>query len=123
MSCRDPDLVKRIGAATALEGRATGIQYVFAPCVVASSPNLRHEKLNFPVEVTSLHRKDKDLVQWLGRPASPPGCMLDTDESPPTYSNRNIKKVIADYVECASLDMEKENITAAGRGGAVRQLE
>ncbi|PON35929.1 Glycoside hydrolase [Trema orientale] len=29
----DPELVKRIGAATALEVRATGIQYVFAPCV------------------------------------------------------------------------------------------
>ncbi|RRT48302.1 hypothetical protein BHE74_00019080 [Ensete ventricosum] len=31
--CRDPDLVKRIGAATALEVRATGIPYTFAPCV------------------------------------------------------------------------------------------
>ncbi|XP_030503953.2 uncharacterized protein LOC115719163 [Cannabis sativa] len=30
---RDPQLVKRIGAATALEVRATGIQYVFAPCI------------------------------------------------------------------------------------------
>ncbi|XP_031287060.1 uncharacterized protein LOC116145756 [Pistacia vera] len=30
---RDPDLVKRIGAATALEVRATGINYVFAPCI------------------------------------------------------------------------------------------
>lgn len=30
---RDPDLVKRIGAATALEIRSTGIQYTFAPCV------------------------------------------------------------------------------------------
>ncbi|TXG73484.1 hypothetical protein EZV62_002063 [Acer yangbiense] len=30
---RDPDLVKRIGAATALEVRATGIDYVFAPCI------------------------------------------------------------------------------------------
>ncbi|KAL6276684.1 hypothetical protein ACE6H2_020285 [Prunus campanulata] len=29
----DPELVKRIGAATALEVRATGIQYSFAPCV------------------------------------------------------------------------------------------
>ncbi|GMN54006.1 hypothetical protein TIFTF001_023146 [Ficus carica] len=29
----DPELVKRIGAATALEVRATGIQYVFAPCI------------------------------------------------------------------------------------------
>ncbi|KAI7747350.1 LOW QUALITY PROTEIN: hypothetical protein M8C21_007983 [Ambrosia artemisiifolia] len=29
----DPILVKKIGAATALEVRATGIQYVFAPCI------------------------------------------------------------------------------------------
>ncbi|CAA6658475.1 unnamed protein product [Spirodela intermedia] len=30
---RDPELLKRIGAATALEVRATGIPYVFAPCI------------------------------------------------------------------------------------------
>ncbi|XP_057980701.1 uncharacterized protein LOC131166298 isoform X3 [Malania oleifera] len=30
---RDPELIKRIGAATALEVRATGIPYVFAPCI------------------------------------------------------------------------------------------
>ncbi|CAL5354135.1 unnamed protein product [Camellia sinensis] len=30
---RDPNLVRRIGAATALEVRATGIPYVFAPCI------------------------------------------------------------------------------------------
>ncbi|CAA0841450.1 Glycosyl hydrolase family protein [Striga hermonthica] len=30
---RDPQLVKRIGSATALEVRATGIQYAFAPCI------------------------------------------------------------------------------------------
>lgn len=30
---RDPKLVKKIGAATALETRATGIPYVFAPCI------------------------------------------------------------------------------------------
>ncbi|XP_019186687.1 PREDICTED: uncharacterized protein LOC109181392 [Ipomoea nil] len=30
---RDPQLVRRIGAATALEVRATGIQYVFSPCI------------------------------------------------------------------------------------------
>ncbi|KAK1581633.1 hypothetical protein Q3G72_007566 [Acer saccharum] len=32
-SAEDPELVKRIGAATALEVRATGIPYVFAPCI------------------------------------------------------------------------------------------
>lgn len=30
---RDPNLVKKIGAATALEVRATGIPYAFAPCI------------------------------------------------------------------------------------------
>ncbi|KAJ4970323.1 hypothetical protein NE237_003422 [Protea cynaroides] len=30
---RDPELAKKIGAATALEVRATGIPYVFAPCI------------------------------------------------------------------------------------------
>ncbi|GFZ09300.1 glycosyl hydrolase family protein [Actinidia rufa] len=30
---QDPELVKRIGAATALEVRATGIRYTFAPCI------------------------------------------------------------------------------------------
>ncbi|CAL0301034.1 unnamed protein product [Lupinus luteus] len=30
---RDPELVQKIGAATALEVRATGIPYVFAPCI------------------------------------------------------------------------------------------
>ncbi|CAA7403958.1 unnamed protein product [Spirodela intermedia] len=30
---RDPELVKKIGAATALEVRGTGIQYAFAPCI------------------------------------------------------------------------------------------
>jgi beta-glucosidase-like glycosyl hydrolase len=38
--CRDPNLVKRIGAATALEVRATGIQYAFAPCIAVSILNL-----------------------------------------------------------------------------------
>ncbi|MCO5612497.1 hypothetical protein L7F22_066765 [Adiantum nelumboides] len=32
-STRDSDLVRRIGEATALEVRGTGIQYVFAPCI------------------------------------------------------------------------------------------
>lgn len=33
---RDPELVKRIGVATALELRATGIPYTFAPCLAVS---------------------------------------------------------------------------------------
>lgn len=38
---RDPDLVKRIGAATALEVRATGIPYVFAPCIAVKNQTLQ----------------------------------------------------------------------------------
>ena len=30
---REPELVRRIGEATALEVKATGIPYVFAPCI------------------------------------------------------------------------------------------
>ena len=37
ISCRDPDLVRRIGEATAIEVRATGIPYVFAPCIAVYS--------------------------------------------------------------------------------------
>ncbi|RXH76135.1 hypothetical protein DVH24_019023 [Malus domestica] len=36
---KDPELVKRIGAATALEVRATGIPYVFAPCIAVTKIN------------------------------------------------------------------------------------
>lgn len=40
---RDAALVKKIGAATALEVRATGIPYVFAPCIAVS------EWIKFPL--------------------------------------------------------------------------
>lgn len=33
---RDADLVRRIGEATALEVRASGCHYAFAPCVAVS---------------------------------------------------------------------------------------
>ena len=36
LTTRDPELVKKIGAATALEVRATGIPYVFAPCIAVA---------------------------------------------------------------------------------------
>ncbi|KAK4358501.1 hypothetical protein RND71_020730 [Anisodus tanguticus] len=36
----NPDLVKRIGAATALEVRATGIPYVFTPCIAVCRDSL-----------------------------------------------------------------------------------
>ena len=34
---RDAELVRRIGDATALEVRATGIPYVFAPCIAVNN--------------------------------------------------------------------------------------
>lgn len=34
--CRDPQLVKKIGAITAQEVRATGVAQVFAPCVAVN---------------------------------------------------------------------------------------
>lgn len=36
---RDPQLVQKIGAATAIETRATGIPYVFAPCIAVCVTN------------------------------------------------------------------------------------
>lgn len=33
---REPELLRKIGAATALEVRATGIPYVFAPCIAVN---------------------------------------------------------------------------------------
>lgn len=37
---RDPILIKKIGEATALEVRATGIPYAFAPCIAVIAPCL-----------------------------------------------------------------------------------
>lgn len=34
---REPELLRKIGAATALEVRATGIPYVFAPCIAVNN--------------------------------------------------------------------------------------
>jgi beta-glucosidase len=43
---RDADLVRRIGAATALEVRATGIPYTFAPCIAVNKIKIRRIKLH-----------------------------------------------------------------------------
>lgn len=39
---RDADLARKIGAATALEVRASGIHYAFAPCVAVSYNRYNH---------------------------------------------------------------------------------
>jgi len=50
LTYRDPDLVKRIGSATALEVRATGIPYVFAPCIAVNNL-LHYQFLNLFVDI------------------------------------------------------------------------
>jgi len=44
-SNRDPKLVRRIGAATALEIRATGVQYAFAPCIAVTNTFLLNNSI------------------------------------------------------------------------------
>ncbi|KAK4409148.1 Beta-glucosidase BoGH3B [Sesamum angolense] len=51
----DPELVKRIGAATALEVRATGIHYTFAPCIAVMVPE---EYVEFIDDLTLLVKKN-----------------------------------------------------------------
>lgn len=52
--CRDADLVQKIGAATALEVRASGIHFAFAPCVAVSCFHFfYHLQLGIMVSVTS----------------------------------------------------------------------
>ena len=51
MLSRDVTLIKKIGAATALEVRATGIRYAFAPCIAVTKfkgkTNFRTQESNF----------------------------------------------------------------------------
>lgn len=56
---RDPDLVRRIGAATALELRATGIPYTFAPCIAVTQS---HVTLQANTEKVL---KEKELIDRL----------------------------------------------------------
>lgn len=53
-STRDPELVKRIGAATALETRATGIPYSFAPCIAVSQSNSSINSHQLSIHLTYL---------------------------------------------------------------------
>ncbi|KAK9057570.1 hypothetical protein SSX86_022406 [Deinandra increscens subsp. villosa] len=66
---RDPDLVERIGAATALETRASGVQYAFAPCVAVCRDPRWGRCYESYSEDTQLVRKMTSLVTGLqGRP-------------------------------------------------------
>ncbi|XP_024974162.1 lysosomal beta glucosidase-like [Cynara cardunculus var. scolymus] len=66
---RDPDLIERIGAATALETRASGVQYAFAPCLaVCKDPRWGRYYESYG-EDTELVRKMTTLVTGLqGKP-------------------------------------------------------
>ncbi|KAL3687101.1 hypothetical protein R1sor_013410 [Riccia sorocarpa] len=69
---RDRELVKRIGAVTALELRATGIPYTFAPCVaVCRDPRWGRCYESFS-EDPSLVRKMTDVIYGL-QGVGPPG--------------------------------------------------
>ncbi|KAI3830015.1 hypothetical protein L1987_04147 [Smallanthus sonchifolius] len=66
---RDPDLVERIGAATALETRASGVQYAFAPCVAVCRDPRWGRCYESYSEDTQLVRKMTSLVTGLqGKP-------------------------------------------------------
>ncbi|KAL8129474.1 hypothetical protein V2J09_018629 [Rumex salicifolius] len=81
---RDPELVKRIGAATALEVRATGIPYVFGPCIaVCRDPRWGRCYESFS--------EDPDLVQEMTRII--PGLQGDI---PPTNPKACAKHYVGD---------------------------
>ncbi|KAJ0622273.1 putative glucan 1,3-beta-glucosidase [Helianthus annuus] len=66
---RDPDLVERIGAVTALETRASGVQYAFAPCVAVCRDPRWGRCYESYSEDTQLVRKMTSLVTGLqGKP-------------------------------------------------------
>ncbi|KAI7757782.1 hypothetical protein M8C21_011995 [Ambrosia artemisiifolia] len=66
---RDPDLVERIGAATALETRASGVHYAFAPCVAVCRDPRWGRCYESYSEDTQLVRKMTSLVTGLqGKP-------------------------------------------------------
>jgi beta-glucosidase len=59
---RDPDLIKRVTRATAVEVRATGINWTFAPTIAAA----RDERWGRTFETYS---EDPNIVAWLGQAA------------------------------------------------------
>ncbi|KAH9329472.1 hypothetical protein KI387_001580, partial [Taxus chinensis] len=72
---RDPDLVKRIGAATALEIRATDIPYTFSPCIaVCRDPKCGRCYESYSDEPTIVKAMTEIIFDWQGidRITSPP---------------------------------------------------
>ncbi|XP_024544818.1 uncharacterized protein LOC9644519 isoform X1 [Selaginella moellendorffii] len=67
---RDPELVRRIGAATALEVRATGMPYAFAPCIAVCRDPRWGRCYESYGEDTQLVRSMTKIIQ--GLQGSPP---------------------------------------------------
>jgi len=66
---RDPDLAQRIGAATALEVRATGIPYVFAPCIAVNWKEYNDNHLeNFLLKRFEVRCVHFSFIIWLITP-------------------------------------------------------
>jgi hypothetical protein len=60
--------VARIGAATALETRATGISYVFAPCIAVSSVIMKTVLgINSSIVIQLRNYRKCWLMSWLSR--------------------------------------------------------
>ncbi|KAL2649365.1 hypothetical protein R1flu_017493 [Riccia fluitans] len=68
---RDPNLLKKIGAATALEVRATGIQYAFSPCIATCRDPRWGRCYESYSENTDIVRSLTDIILGLqGEPAN-----------------------------------------------------
>ncbi|KAH7302622.1 hypothetical protein KP509_23G080000 [Ceratopteris richardii] len=67
---RDPDLARRIGEATALEVRGTGIQYVFAPCIaVCRSPSWGRCYESYSEDPDLVRKMTQIIVGLQGKPS------------------------------------------------------
>ncbi|KAK9280190.1 hypothetical protein L1049_013877 [Liquidambar formosana] len=100
---RDADLARRIGAATALEVRASGIQYTFAPCVAVCKDPRWGRCYESYSEDTNIVRKMTSIVTGLqgqppeGHPKGYPfvaGSCLEDDAT----GNRIFYQTCSDYV-------------------------
>jgi hypothetical protein len=60
---RDPELAKKIGAAVALEVRATGIPFIFAPCLAVRGHDIFIQKLS-PL-FHQMHHNKLVANQWI----------------------------------------------------------
>ncbi|KAK3026302.1 hypothetical protein RJ639_040990 [Escallonia herrerae] len=67
--CRDADLAQRIGVATALEVRASGVQYAFAPCIaVCKDPRWGRCYESFSEDTETVRKMASILIGLQGQP-------------------------------------------------------